>query len=314
MEQYECSVVIVQYNPVWEKVKRTLNSVINQKKCNFEIIVADDGSENTHFDKVIAYLEENDFHRYQLVDNKKNAGTVRNVISGIKVATGKYVRVIAPGDMLYSDNTLSKIVNFMDDHKAKEAFGKMAFYEQKDKEIDIIPLQIPFDFSPYIRKHHKKIKKHLLLLGDNISGASYTWEREYYLECLMRISERVVYLEDCVNAYTVYDGYDICFMDEFVTWYEYGTGISTSKNKKWTAILIKDWISFLKEMGQRYQNDSYVRKASLYYWMSGQGVIYNKFIKNILFLERYLYSKFKAKVIKDEEYRNIEKENALKNF
>ena len=57
MEQYECSVVIVQYNPMWEKLKRTLNSVISQKKCDFEVIVADDGSKDTCFDKVISYFQ-----------------------------------------------------------------------------------------------------------------------------------------------------------------------------------------------------------------------------------------------------------------
>ena len=314
MEQYECSVVIVQYNPMWEKLKRTLNSVISQKKCDFEVIVADDGSKDTCFDKVISYFQENDFQRFQLIDSKKNCGTVKNVISGIKVATGKYVIVIAPGDMLYSDNTLSRIVEFMEEHNAKEAFGKLAFYEPNDEGVNIIPLQVPFDYEPYVRKDIKKIKKHLLFLGDNISGASYTWERDYYLECLMRITGKVLYLEDCVNAYTIYDGFDICFMDEFVTWYEYGTGISTSKKRKWTTLLIKDWISFLKEMGRRYPDDKYIKKASLYYRLSEKGFIFNKVIKNLLFLERYLYNFFMSKKVDVKGQEQIKEKNVLKYY
>lgn len=314
MGQYECSVVLIQYNPVWEKVKCTLSSIMNQEKCEFELVIADDGSENTHFDKVVAYLEENDFTRYRLVDNKKNVGTVKNIISGMKVATGKYVRVIAPGDMLYSKNTLSRIVAFMDAHNAKEMFGKMAFYEKREEKINIFPMQTPFDYSPYIRKDHRKIKWNLLVLGDNISGASYTWEREYYLECLMRVSKEVTYLEDCVNAYTIYDGYDIFFMDEYVTWYEYGIGVSTSKNKKWVTLLTEDWMAYLRQMKQQYPNDFYIQRTYIYYWLSKKGFIYNKIIKNVLFVDRYLYSKLKRWEISRVVYNFPEEKNVLKNF
>ena len=314
MNQYQCSVVIIQYNPNWEKLKATLNSIVCQKDCNYEIIVTDDGSKCTCFDKVREYFEENNFKNFQLVENKTNAGTVKNVISGIKVAQGKYVRVIAPGDMLYSDTTLHRIVDFMDEHHAKEVFGKMVFYEYKNGKVNLIPNQVPFALRPYKKKNTKSIKKHLLVLGDNISGASYTWDREYYLECLMRIHDKVIYLEDCVNAYTVYDRHNICFMDEYVTWYEYGMGISTSKNNKWTAILIKDWIAFLEEMNKRYPNESNIKKAKLYYQMSQSGKILNKIVKNLLFLERYLFGRFAPKMVKDKAYGLIEKESVLRFF
>ena len=314
MEQCECSVVVVQYNSMWDKVKRTLNSIINQKDCNFEIVIADDGSKDTLFDEIEKYFKEKQFLKYQFVENMQNVGTVKNIISGIEVATGKYVRVIAPGDMLYSDTTLRRIVEFMNQNNAKEVFGRMAFFEYKDDRIDVLPLQVPFDVGPYQRHDIRNIKKHLLVLGDNISGASYTWDREYYLECLMRISGQVVYLEDCVNAYTVYDKHEIYFIDEFVTWYEHGTGISTSKNKKWTTLLIKDWLSFLKEMDRRYPNDTYKKKAYLYYHMSERGVIFNKIIKNLLFLTRYLYNCFMSKRVEYTVQEQIDKKNIEKYY
>lgn len=314
MKQYECSVVVVQYNSSWEKVKRTLNSIINQRECHYEIIVADDGSKSTGFDKIREFFKQNDFLNYQLIDNKENMGTVKNVISGIKVATGKYVRVIAPGDMLYSNVTLRKIVDFMNENQAKEMFGKMAFFNEEDGKIEFISQQAPCNFRPYRSKDLKSIKKHLLVLGDNISGASYTWERNYYLECLMRIEGKVTYLEDCVNAYTIYDGHEIYFMDEFVTWYEYGTGISTSKSNKWTRIIEKDWILFLERMLERYPGDSYIRKARLYYKISYKGTLLSKIIKNLLFFNRFIYSRFRAKFLNEIKNEVVEKENVLQYF
>lgn len=314
MKQYECSVVIVQYNPVWEKLKRTLKSVISQNDCEYEIIIADDGSRDTCFDKTRDFFEKCDFLDYRLIANESNGGTVKNIISGIEVAKGKYVRVIAPGDMLYSNTTLKKIVNFMDENHAKEAFGRMAVFEHKDGEIKIVRKQVPFNLSPYKKKQRENIKKHLLVFGDNISGASYTWDREYYLECLRRITGKVIYLEDCTNAYTVYDGHEIYFIDEFVTWYEHGTGISTSNNLKWTSILTKDWISFFEEMKDRYPHDSYIKRAYLYYRMSQKGFLLDKILKNILFIRRYVFSRIMAQTLDDKKYEWIEKKYILEYF
>ena len=314
MKKYKCSVVIVQYNPIWEKLKRTLKSVIGQQECDYEIVIADDGSKNPCFDKTRDFLDKNGFCNYQLISNENNQGTVKNIISGLEVAQGKYVRVIAPGDMLYSHTTLQKIVSFMDEHSAKEVFGRMAFFTYDEGKINIINKQVPIDLEPYKKRDRESIKKHLFILGDNISGASYTWDRDYYLECLMRIAGRVIYLEDCTNAYTVYDGHDIYFMDEFVTWYEDGTGISTSKNVKWTAILTKDWISFFNEMENRYPHDSYIKRTRLYYQMSQKGFLLDKILKNILFIERYIFSRFMAQAIDDKKYEQVEKKYILEYF
>lgn len=291
MGTYQCSVVVVQYNPIWENVKRTLDSIIRQKNCKFEIIVADDGSKENFSEQLKEYFHNHKFVDYQLVMNEVNGGTVKNVISGIEASTGKYVRAIAPGDFLYAEDTLSKIVAFMDKHQAKEMFGRMAYYELQGEEMKMIPKQVPFDLTPYQENNASRIKEHLTILGDNISGASYTWEREYYLECLRRVEAKVIYLEDCVSLCTVYDGHQIHFMNEYVTWYEHGTGISTSKSKRWTEILAKDWISFYEMMLQRYPSDRKIKRAKQYYELSLKGFVSNKLWKNILFAKRYFYSK-----------------------
>lgn len=312
MGQKQCSVIVIQYNPIWEKVKTTLNSILAQQECEYEIIVADDGSKSPCFEQTEAYFAECGFKDYRIVANEKNGGTVKNVISGIREAKGKYVRVIAPGDMLYADHTLKHIVEFMEEHQAKEMFGKLAFYEPTEEGIKVVPLQRPFSLEPYKNKDVKTIKKQLFLNGDNISGASYTWEREYYLECLERIEGKVSFLEDCANAYTLLDGHEICFLDEFVTWYEHGTGISTSKQQKWNKILIQDWISFYQEAGERYPKDRMVKKAKRYYEMCQKGVFVNKVVKNILFFERFLYGKKVQGQQFEQEYKCVEQKHAEK--
>lgn len=308
----QCSVVVAQYNPIWDKVRCTLDSILSQRNCDYEIVIADDGSECTHFDKIKTYFAERNYENYHLVDNKVNGGTVNNIISGIKASAGRYVRVIAPGDMLYEDTTLYKIVGFMDENNAKVMFGKMAYFEETDGEIEIVSKQVPIDFRPYKKKNVNSIKTHLLILGDNISGASYTWDREYYLDCLLGISGKVRYLEDCLNATAIYDNHMIYFLDEFVTWYEHGTGISTSKSNKWFLILAEDWISYLQKLERQYPRDLKIKKAKWYYQMCLRGKFINKVLKNILFFQRYIYSRFMEKNLNETMYKEINKENILK--
>lgn len=295
MKQYECSVVVVQYNPSWKKIERTLNSIICQKSCDFEIIIADDGSACTYFNDIQQYFEEKAFANFRFVGNKVNQGTVKNVISGLEVATGKYVRTIAPGDMLYCDETLSHIVKFMDKYGVKEVFGKIACFEEQEDELKIFSKAIPVKLKPYLDNNKKGILKNLVYFGDNISGASYAWDREYQLKFLRKIAGKVTYLEDCINAFTIYDNNDIYFMDEYVTWYEYGTGISTSASEKWVLRLAKDWFAFFEELGKMFPQDRRVKKAKRYYSMGLNRSLWGKIKKNILFIDRYLYYKIAAK-------------------
>ena len=51
------TVAVISYNPVWEKLRNTLKSVVWQKKVDFEIIVADDGSEKDCFDFVEQFFK-----------------------------------------------------------------------------------------------------------------------------------------------------------------------------------------------------------------------------------------------------------------
>lgn len=309
MFQYQCSVLVVQYNPSFEKIKRTLNSIICQENCTFEIIIADDGSKNTYFEQTEQYLLEKNVKQYQFIKNNVNQGTVKNILSGLKVAKGKYVRVIAPGDMLYNNRTLCDIVAFMEKNNAKEIFGKMVSFQEKNDDVLFLNQNIPRNVIPYKENNEKLIKKYLVEYGDNISGASFTWETEYYLECLTRICDKVIYLEDCINIFTIYDGHSIFYFDQYVTWYEYGTGISTKGNDKWVLLIWEDWKSFFDELNIRYPGDKVILRTKRYWDMRKKRNFIGKIVDNLVYIKRYMYYKTnenKGVISKDE---NLDKES-----
>ena len=86
---YSVSVVVVTYNPSWDKEKETLDSILKQKGISIEIIIADDGSKENNFSLVKEYFEKNEFNDYKLVFNPVNKGTVYNTYSGLLADEGK---------------------------------------------------------------------------------------------------------------------------------------------------------------------------------------------------------------------------------
>lgn len=302
---YDISVVIVQYNPIWDKLRRTIESTLRQKDINYEIVIADDGSKDDLFLQLQKFFEDKDFKNYKLVKNVNNQGTVKNVISGLEKATGKYVRVIAPGDCLYCSQTLRQIVDFMNQRNAKEMFGKLAGYSQSEENMELVDFYAPIRTDIYESGNNKDaILKGLLSYGDNISGAAYSWERLYYLSCLKKIEGKVIYLEDCVNSLTILEDNKIEFLDKYVTWYEHGTGVSTSSSNKWLKLLSKDWENYFLLIDKRYPNNKYIKRGILLRKIASKGSFLSKIFMNILFLDRRFY--FAKANKKENEIPNID--------
>ena len=71
MSNYEISVLVLQYNPSFEAVKRTIHSILKQQNIRFEIVVADDGSTEDYLEKLKELFAKHAFDNYTLVKNKK---------------------------------------------------------------------------------------------------------------------------------------------------------------------------------------------------------------------------------------------------
>ncbi|MBR4342246.1 MAG: glycosyltransferase [Lachnospiraceae bacterium] len=96
---FDISIIIITYNPIWDKLVKTLDSSsIVQKKISFEVIVCDDGSDIKFKEELQKYFSVKSFKEYKLIFHDRNNGTVSNFYSGLKLASGKYTKVISPGD------------------------------------------------------------------------------------------------------------------------------------------------------------------------------------------------------------------------
>lgn len=110
------SIIIPIYN-LEEYISTTLNSIIQQKNKDFELIVVDDGSSDNSYDIAKKILKNSSFSNYKII-KKENGGvsSARNV--GLNLSSGDYV-IFLDGDDIVSSNLVQtvkeKLINEMYD-------------------------------------------------------------------------------------------------------------------------------------------------------------------------------------------------------
>ena len=261
-EKYDVSVIICTYNPQWKKLKSTLLSALEQKDIDFEIVVSDDGSKNNCFECIIDLFKEYKFTDYKLVDNEINKGTVENYYSALEAAEGLYSYVISPGDMLYDSNVIHKLYNFATKNKALICFGNVVYYNSDNNYIKVFhdiknaPSR-PWFFDSDLPV--EKIKEYFFM-GNQINGASFFRKTEVAIKYVDKIRGISKYVEDnTTTAIALADGVRVWHYNDFTAWYEYGTGVSTSKDEKWKKLLDDDFNKVNKMLLKEYPKDKTIR-------------------------------------------------------
>jgi len=105
------SICIPSYNNA-EFIKETIHSVLNQKYTNIELIICDDESTDSTLE-IVKKETVNCQFPVTIVSNKKNLGLEGNWNSALKLATGKYIKIL-PADDVLSVNCIHEQVERME--------------------------------------------------------------------------------------------------------------------------------------------------------------------------------------------------------
>lgn len=100
-------------------IKETLFSVLEQDYPALEIIICDDASPDFNRDDIQEYIYANNkgnLINVQILINKINQGTVKNLNSGIMVAKGEFIKIIAGDDCYAYNDVISKQVKYLLDN------------------------------------------------------------------------------------------------------------------------------------------------------------------------------------------------------
>ena len=237
---FDVSVCILTYRSDFLKLKRTLASVVEQKGCSFEIVIADDGSEDFPRKAIEDDLASKGFTAYKILQAPKNQGVVRNVYRAFSHARGKYIKNISPGDYLYSDHVLADMFRFMEESGYPAAFGRACYYREEGGQYHILDEMHPRNLEPYEKNDFAAVRRAHLLCQDYPIGAAFMTRRKLLMQYTKPLLGKAVHLEDRAYTLMIADGIDIGFWNHNLIWYEYGSGISTSTDERRQAQVIKD--------------------------------------------------------------------------
>lgn len=149
------SVVIPMYNST-KTIVKALNSIKNQSyKCDYQIIVVNDGSTDNSYTVVNYYLQQNTNLNIKLVD-QVNSGVSKARNVGLKLADGEFVAFLDSDDEWLFDKIEKQILTF-----------------EKNPDIDVLATNRNNEyyntFLGYKFNNVTKISSRLLLLKNFLS-------------------------------------------------------------------------------------------------------------------------------------------------
>lgn len=246
---FDISVIVCTYQSDKRKLFNTLASILMQQGVSFQIIIADDASSDNHFDDIERWFACVNYRNYMLVAGEVNRGTTANARDGVAVAEGEFVKLISPGDYLYSRSTLAGLVALMRNCRSGYCFGRAVYYSESD-EFEIINKHNPGVLDPYPEGggyvDNDVALRHQVYYGDVALGAAMAFERNKALDYYNELAPIVKYCEDYAAQLHLLRGGSVCFYDDYLVWYESGSGVSTCRNPIWFERLLKDGEAFNK--------------------------------------------------------------------
>lgn len=251
--KYDVSFLCVSYNSDFETIKTTLASFLCQRGVSFEVVVADDGSKDNHKQEIEDFFRENGFFDYKLILNSQNGGTVKNYISGLEVAEGKYCKGLGPGDYLHDENIIKNWVSFLEKSGAEWSFSDAIYYREGSNERVSVKAN-PQDLEPYFSNNNQRKRWNYIVLNDIAVGAAIIGKTDLQKHYSLKIARKgVKYAEDNMWRLMMFEGIVPVYYSKPTIYYEHGGGISTRRETVWEERLSHDW-NMTDEIMKEYNN------------------------------------------------------------
>ena len=279
----EVSVIVVTYNAIWEKLSMTIQSILTQKNVKYEIVFSDDGSHIKWNDKIKKCIPK--YVNYKFSDSEINVGTVSNIINGLNCASGKFIKVLSPGDCFNCENALRTWLDCIIQSGNNISFSDAVYYRNVNGQINKIEGKAsPTNINLYQNNAKKsKLFVDYLIANDTILGATVLGEKNFIKKYLYEMEGKIKYAEDFMLRLMVFDDCSITHVNKNLILYEYGEGISTNGNEKWSALIKKDFDATNQIIKTRKNLSNSMQRKYQKYLNNLNGFIPNKFKKLFYF-------------------------------
>lgn len=175
MDCPKASLLVITYNQE-HLVEDALRGAISQDYENLEIIVSDDCSTDTTFEKVESFFSSYiGPHKVILNRNKNNKGIGGNLNKAVSLSSGDLIFVSA-GDDVSLPNRVSKVVDFWESGSRFHDLIASYLYdmEYSGRVLDIVEVD---DLSRY-----QGVDDWLKIGHPKLIGAAHAWSRSFYVE------------------------------------------------------------------------------------------------------------------------------------
>jgi glycosyltransferase involved in cell wall biosynthesis len=194
-----------------ESLLRTIDSVLSQKSCDFEIVISDDSEDRSVETALRPYLSDS---RVRYFKNSVRLGAVRNWNASIRHAAGRVVKILHHDDWLCGDTSLAALATPVIEGAAPFVFCACRQMSVTGEELSvhrITPTQLAdLKASPDCLVFGNFIGAPSVCAFDAKIGCAefdpnYTWlaDAEFYIRFLNAAGNRFVYCNDAlVNVST----------------------------------------------------------------------------------------------------------------
>lgn len=174
------SILMSVFNPVWDYLRQTLDSIQKQSFDEFELIIVNDGCDA---ECLLQLLEKYSF-TYKIICNTVNLGLPRALNAGLRECQGDYIARIDDDDCMDAERLKIQLA-FMEEHsKCLSVFSNYDIINGEDEKI-----------GEHVGNHNGDLRKKLLYRGNCLCHSTLFARREV-LEQLGGYDEKMTYAQD----------------------------------------------------------------------------------------------------------------------
>lgn len=188
------SIITPVYNA--EKyIEKTILSVILQTYENWELIIVDDCSNDSSFQKIKKYSEDKRIKYYK---NSKNMGPAFSRNFGIEKSKGQYVCFLDSDDF-WSERKLENQINFMVFKDIEMSHGNYFFCDVNNKILKKIQVDEEIDYKKLLQGNQFKTMT-MMIKKDKIGAIKFPMVKHedyaFFLEILKNIKKSYANTQD----------------------------------------------------------------------------------------------------------------------
>lgn len=219
MEQTQLVSVIVPLYNAEKYIEETMESILNQTYKNIEIVIVDDGSKDQSSSIVKNFKKKYPEQIKYILQENQGVSVARN--TGIENANGEYISFLDSDDLWHSTKIEKQIESMHKNNMNACYCGYMNFYEETGEKVE--------NTTNFVKGNMTKA-----FLTHQVFAQTSTWifKKSIVMDHNIRFTPGCSWGEDLEFLFKLMSVTNVCYVDEYLTYYRILSGGNLSSNYK----------------------------------------------------------------------------------